>query len=214
MLPQGCPEWEYDNLPEKTTIIQREIKFILSDLRSGNMDTLENVSDTRHIHFRLFRQLVPKGFTYYAGHYRGEDFFCLKHYEVEVRYDSRVGYPARQVSASMFKLAELLRNNLSSLDEGMKLPNAQLPLKHKIYYIVAFASRIFELFLRIHPYANGNGHAARFCVVALLGRYNLWPKSWPIDPRPADPPYTGLIVTYRNGHKAPLEEFIMQTLIA
>jgi Fic family protein len=114
----------------------------------------------------------------------------------------------------MDELANIVQEAVAALDEGMELPNAQIPLRDKILYVVASACRIFEWFLRIHPYVNGNGHAARFCLWALLGRYGLWPVSWPIDPRPDDPPYTDLIVKYRNGNQVPLETFIMESLVA
>jgi Fic family protein len=74
------------------------------------------------------------------------------------------------------------------------------------------ACRVFEVFLRIHPYANGNGHAARFLIWCLLSRYGYWPKGWPIEPRPPDPPYTHLISEYRNGNWEPLEEFVLKTV--
>jgi len=69
-----------------------------------------------------------------------------------------------------------------ALDGAHKLPNAHLPREQKLAYAVIFACSIFVTFLQIHPYANGNGHAARLVVWAILGRYGYWPKSWPIEP--------------------------------
>ncbi len=215
MHPVDCPNWEYNDHPHKTPILQKEIKSVLFELRNGNLDSLTSVSDARPVHLRLFHRLAPEDCPYYAGNYRGENYRCLKYFQVGIPSDRRVGFPPHLVKGYMDELANIVRDTVAALDEGMKLPNNQIPLEEKILYIVAAVCRIFEFFLRIHPYVNGNGHIGRFCMWALLGgRYGLWPVSWPIDPRPADPPYTNLIVDYRNGNPVPLETFIMQTLIA
>jgi Fic family protein len=78
--------------------------------------------------------------------------------------------------------------------------------------VVVVACMVFELFLRIHPYANGNGHAARFCTWAILGAFGYWPERWPIEPRPPDPPYTQLLVDYRNGNRVPLERYLLSCI--
>lgn len=214
MHPADCPNWEYNDHPNKTSILQEKNKSVLIELRNGDLDSLTSASDTRPVHFRLFRQLAPDECAYFAGHYRGENYRCLKYMQVSIRSDPRVGFPPHQVRGCMAELATIVQEAVAALDEGMELPNAQIPLRDKILYVVASACRIFELFLRIHPYVNGNGHTARFCMWALLGRYGLWPVSWPIDPRPDDPPYTDLIVKYRNGNQVPLETFIMESLVA
>lgn len=214
MHPPDCPEWEYSNNRDSSSILKEEIRQILLDFRKGKIDHLSTASNTKNIHYRMFHKLVPSECPYYAGHYRGEDFRCLKYYRVGVRGDRRVGFEPHQVFGYMSELSNIIRESVAGIDQGMKLPNAQMPLKEKILYLVVAVCRIFEIFLRIHPYVNGNGHTARFCVWAILGRYGLWPKRWPIDPRPPDPPYTSLILEYRNGNPHPLEEYIMQTLIA
>ena len=111
----------------------------------------------------------------------------------------------------MDELEKVIRQSIASLDVGWEIPNAKLTEDEKLLYSVASICRIFEKFLRIHPYANGNGHAARFIVWAVLGRFGYWPIRCPVEPKP-DPPYTELIVTYRNGDTEPLEKFILSCL--
>jgi len=213
MHPVDCPDFNYEDHPNKTSILQKAVKLILIELRTGKLESLASASDTRSIHFTLFYHLTPEECPYYAGNYRGENYRCLKYNQVGIRSDPRVGFPPHQVQGYIDELGTIIKESVAALDEGMKLPNAQIPLRDKILYVVSVACRIFELFLRIHPYVNGNGHTARFLMWALLGRYGLWPVGWPIDPRPFDPPYTSLIVDYRNGNPVPLETFIMQTLV-
>lgn len=213
MHPIDCPSWEYSNHPEKTSIIQKELKSILFDLRNDKLDFLSSVADTRSIHHKLFWQLIPDDYDYYAGHYRGEDFRCLKEYRVGVRFDPRVGFAPDTVISSIDTLAQNVDKVIKKLDEMMAIPDKTMALKDKLVKIVKIACRFFEVFLRIHPYANGNGHIARFCLCTLLGRYGFWPTTWTIDPRPQIPNYTQLIVDYRNGNTVPLESYIMSTLI-
>jgi len=214
MHPRDCPSWEYSDFINSTSILTEEVRNILLNLRKKEIDPIENSVNTKQIHNQMFRKLTPTGYPYYAGHYRGENYRCLKYHRVTIRSDRRVGYPPHQVIGYMTELDKIIRTSIKALDQGMNIPNVQMALKEKISYLVAVACRIFEYFLRIHPYVNGNGHTARFCIWAILGRYDIWPQKWSIDPRPPDPPYTDLIVEYRNGNPQPLEEYIMQTLIS
>ncbi len=113
----------------------------------------------------------------------------------------------------MQDIANIVRTGLAGLDQANELPHVRLAKAEKLLYVVTFACQVFELILRIHPYANGNGHAARFVLVAILGRYGYWLRQW-LDPRPPDPPYTQLITDYRSGNREPLERFILQAIIA
>lgn len=213
MHPGDCPEWEYNTHPRCDKILSREAFKILIELRSGSLNTLELPADTRPIHLRLFNALVPVGYDYYAGHYRGETYRCLQFYTVGIQGDRRVGYPPEVVPIRMKEIAKQVRDSLKILNEANAIPNSQLPAEQKLQYIVAFACHTLELFFRIHPYANGNGHAGRFMVWSILGRYGYWPKKWPLHPRPPDPPYTTLIERYRNGDWEPLEIFMMKNIL-
>jgi fido (protein-threonine AMPylation protein) len=163
------------------------------------------------VHGHLFHHLTPPDHDYFAGHYRGEMYRCLQYLRVQV--GAHQGEAPGAVPFFMEELAAQIRAGLAWLDVANGLPHGQLPKESKLLYAVTFACRVFEMVLRIHPYANGNGHAARFVLIAILGRYGYWLTSWQIDPRPPDPPYTQLITTYRQGHREPLERFVLQAII-
>jgi hypothetical protein len=212
MHPHDCPPWEYDTHINRIPVLAREVANIVRELRQGSLDTRQVVMDMRGIHERLFRDLTPSGYEYYAGHYRGEDYRCLKHHAVGVLGDPRVGCPPQQVLSYMNDLARILEDTLATLDARHTAPDIQLSQAETLLYLVASACWIFEFFLRIHPYVNGNGHVARFLIWAILGRYNFWPTSWLIEPRPNDPLYTHCIIAYRNGNPIPLESFVLSCL--
>jgi hypothetical protein len=67
------------------------------------------------------------------------------------------------------------------------------------------ASLPLQLVVRTVP----SGHAARFIMWAILGRYKFWPVRWTVEPRPADPPYTDLLRRHRDGDTKPLIEYVL-----
>jgi hypothetical protein len=204
--PIDCPGWEYNDHPDKKKVLPLRVAEVLRNLITKQLDTQQVALDTRGVHGHCFLGLTPPTCDYYAGHHRGEQFRCLLHYQVRVPSDPRVGFAPQSVKFAMGQLAAHLGSGLAALDQ-----NVLLTEKQRLSYLVALSAVAFELFLRIHPYANGNGHAARFLVWSALGRYGHWPRNWPVDPQPP-PPYIAAITQYRNGNKEALESYLLSTL--
>ncbi len=75
------------------------------------------------------------------------------------------------------------------------------------------AAAVLEYFLRVHPFANGNGHAGRLLVWAITGRYGYWPHRFTVEPRPADPRYiTGLRIGTQTGDVSVLARCVLDAL--
>jgi hypothetical protein len=212
MHPSDCPDWEYKDYPRHTEILKRQTASVLSVLRRGQLEFQTTAKDTRQVHHHFFRELTPVNHEYFAGHYRGEKFRCLEYYQVIIRSDPRVGWPPQNIAAAMSRLArETIGPIMVAMNEAQDIPNVVLAPEEKLTYAITFACRVFEEFLRIHPYANGNGHIARFLIWVILGYCGYWPNNWRIEPRP-NPPYNDLIVEYRNGNCEPLEKLILSSL--
>lgn len=208
MLPaQRCPEWEYKNHPQYSAIVPARALDIMGALSTDLAASAATAIDTRQAHQKLFSELVPSGYDYYAGHYRGEDFPCLKRSSVGIRGDPRVGAPPHKVSLRMHRLSSAIRNIITALDKEAPISTSQELLR-----LVAFISRSFVDFLTIHPYVNGNGHAARTILCSIMLHYGFKPV-WSIDSHPQEPEYSALIINYRSGNTAPLEAYVLQWLI-
>lgn len=147
--------------------------------------------------------MTPPGFTHYAGNYRGQPLACLQYYEVQVPGDPRVGDSPAEVQQAMAMLAAWIDPGLAVLDAGRELPRAVVSPPDRLLFVVAFAAIFFQRFLTVHPYANGNGHAARFGVWAILLRFGYWPKRFPIEPRPQQLTYAQAISAHRDGNPEP-----------
>jgi fido (protein-threonine AMPylation protein) len=215
MHPPDCPGWEYKHVVNHVDVLRAVTAKLVKALRSRSFDAAPFVGDTRKIHLDLFIDLTPhEDHKYLAGHYRGENYRCLKYRAVGIRSDPRVGCPPEHVLGNMTLFSRDLLSLISSLDAAFKVPNSLLSQKDKLKYAVIAVCKHFEFFLRIHPYANGNGHIARFFVIAILGRYGFWLTDFPLEPRPKEPDYSNAIVAYRNGNRSLLEEFILSRISA
>src|SRR5262245_28874874 len=91
--PPDCPEFEYNNHPDRAVELPGRVADVLLRVRFGRLETRTAASDTRKVHGFLFDRLTPAGHSYFAGHYRGEEFRCLRRYEVRV--GSHNGCPSR-----------------------------------------------------------------------------------------------------------------------
>ena len=113
----------------------------------------------------------------------------------------------------MHAFAEDLMTAVSVLDASFDVPNITLTQEEKLYGAVVLAARVFTEFLTVHPYANGNGHIARFLVWLVLGRYKYWPNAWTIEPRPNVTNYGTAISSHRRGRAAELERMILEAIV-
>jgi len=205
--PRDCPSFEYETHADRPNVLPTRVSEILVAASRGQINLQGEVLDTRHVHHRLFVGLTPPNCDYYAGHYRGESFRCLRHYRVTVPADPRVGSPPAKVAFDMQELGKLVGVGFAALDNG-----PPLTAQDRLRYLIVFICRIFEVFLRVHPYANGNGHAARMIVWFIFLRYGYWPRRWSVEPKPPDPPYSQYISLYRSGQPQHLEAFIASML--
>lgn len=211
IMPPDCPEWEYQNHADYPAFLRSALKTLLVDMRSGNVCLSEQAADTRPGHRRLFERGVPDDYDYFAGNYRGSNFKCLRQYQVGIQSDPRVGYPSDTVENEMRLLDQSIRSSIGQMRIALDSPSYVLTQERKLLLCVAAMCVYFEAILRIHPYANGNGHAARLLAWSFLGVFGYWPVKWPIDPRPGGD-YIQAITEYRNGQPTRLIKRIMESL--
>lgn len=209
MHPPDCPGWEYDHLPHANQVLTEKTAELLTAIRFYTVAARDDACDSRPIHLDMYRPLAPPMHQYFAGHYRGENYRCLREYEVRVSSDPRVGFPSFVVLDSMRRFADLARNLLDQLDIRQQ-NDARARLIEQVVVVVA---HLLEGFLRIHPYANGNGHMGRLIALLVLARYGVFPKRWTIHPRPPHPNYEIGLSEYRNGNRDILCRFIYGCLV-
>jgi fido (protein-threonine AMPylation protein) len=209
----NCPEWEYEKFPQYDRILKERSQAILSWIRlTAPAVRMLWAKDTRPIHNQLFDALTPGGFEHYAGHYRGEAYPCLGDYEVKIAGDPAVGHPAANVPYSMERFSFDIDRFIAEADYLSTINDQVFSRSNKLLRMAELSVSLFVYFLEIHPYANGNGHLARFLLLSSLAKYGIIVSRWPLHPRPADPPYSTLISRYRQGDKLPLVRFVLSCI--
>lgn len=209
----GCPPWEYNTIPNYQDALLERSEILLVRIRENiPPQNLLLFKDTRPTHAFYLAGLTPPDCAYYAGHYRGENYLCLLDYQVGISGDSSVGHDSRIVPMEMDEFSTNLENSIGILDNINADFNPHIGRREKFIRTIQVATALFVYFLEIHPYANGNGHVARFLLIGILLQFGISLTKWNIHPRPADPPYSSLIAQYRQGNKTDLEMFVMNSI--
>lgn len=119
---------------------------------------------------------VPK--KEYVGRFRGEPSA-----EVPVYIGAAEGVPHADVEAQLKKFEELLQEAIAVLDRSYRA-GAELD-KDGVAAVTDVAGWTHAEWVRIHPFANGNGRTARMWADYVLVRYGL-PPVVRLRPRPDD----------------------------
>ncbi|HKK18508.1 MAG TPA: Fic family protein [Opitutales bacterium] len=166
------PDWD-----EESPELRANLRAALLGIRDAAQRRTQLTLDTiRGWHRQTLRGLTvpPKKCV---GHFRGEP--GLEGIEVEIgKYQ---GSPADQVAIELGNFIDRLDRALSRLDaaiaSGADLTADQL---EAVLQVCAWAH---SEWVRIHPFANGNGRTARLLANAIAMRYGL-PPFVRLRPRP------------------------------
>mgnify|MGYP001792101569 FL=1 len=65
--------WNYNDFPNHEDILRQNNAELLKKLFSGQLNFINEVTDTRNVHRFMFMSLTSPNTTYYAGNYRGSN---------------------------------------------------------------------------------------------------------------------------------------------
>lgn len=204
-----CDNWDYDNHPNRAQLARRCRR--LEKLIKQWVSRFDRYGyDTRPGHRFLFAGFTPAGCPELAGNFRGSTGALLAYPDVGIHGDPSVGTPRNFVAISM-RVHEQHCADLVAKFESLKTASAPAPSPQALLvrYAMLLCDLLEEIF-RIHPYANGNGHAGRLLLFVMAHRQGYKTYAWHIDPRP---PYSDALTKYRNGKRGPLEKLVIEALV-
>nr|WP_253913425.1 Fic family protein [Pseudoruegeria sp. HB172150] len=115
-----------------------------------------------------------------SGKFRGEEGLE----GVEVRIGPHPGTPSAQVSEELAKFEETLTGAVEALD-GIVHAGEGPSDKDELNAVIELCAWAHAEWVRIHPFANGNGRTARIWAGFIAMRYGL-PPFVRLRPRPDD----------------------------
>lgn len=166
------PNWDEDSPQLKANITQ-----ILEEIAAAaNQRKKTTVEAARRWQSLAMRGLdVPD--VRFIGAFRGES--GLEH--VNVRVGANYGVDPADVAESLKQFEAKLQTLVAELDA--LLPPGQEPNADQLAAIIDLCAWAHSEWVRIHPFANGNGRTARLWANSLALRYGL-PPFIRLRPRP------------------------------
>lgn len=135
-----------------------------------------------------------------SGKFRGEA--GLEDYEVGI--GGLLGVPAPEVAAELATFERKLHQGLSALDHIIA-PGSD-PTADAFEAILLLCAWAHAEWIRIHPFANGNGRTARLWVNSIAMRYGL-PPFLRLRPRPNDEYARAAAAAMQGSWRASVELF-------
>ena len=180
--------WDDDDPADRARILSN-LSSLLTGLRAdAPARTVPSVAEVQRWHAACYEgcKLPVAG---YAGHFRGDPAVPeLMGYEVGVGarqpdgWPSRVGVFSPQVHGEVLQLLSRVGAGIARLD-AILAPGSRPTEAAQLQAIASLAAVIHGEWIRIHPYANGNGRTARIWAAWVALRYGV-PIFVSVKPRP------------------------------
>lgn len=166
------PNWDADS-PR----LRRNLTKILTSIRDqARSRHLPGLDDARNWHRAMMAGLTPPHPSL-IGRFRGSDPLA----DFEVLVGSYPGVVSAEVPAQTARFAATLAQILKHLDTHLAPGVALTP--DQLSAVIETCAWTHAEWVRIHPFANGNGRTARLWANAIALRYGL-PPFVRLRPRP------------------------------
>lgn len=210
-MNEPCPEWreeDTEGTEEQRRLIQQRLDVLEGIIKRERRQfpTAELVCSW---HKGIFGQLVPV--PYYAGGFRNDNPKepCLQGYDVEV--GSILGAPSKEVLPRVETFFKEFKSKLRELDHATQ--QGSHFGASEIDELASLAAWAHGEWIRIHPFANGNGRTARLLTNYVFIRYDFGPVSiLRLRPRPDQPYEQAAISSMASGNHDPMKGLLLDLL--
>lgn len=191
--------WNEDDPRAAGTLERNLVQVLRGVAQDAPLRLLPSVPMAQEWHRQIYRD-VPLPVPYYAGEIRDSDPKFPELYGYEVGIGPHLGVPSRLVPEQLKEFEETLQEAVGVLDAV--LPAGGRPSDPQTRSIVSLCAHAHGEWIRIHPFANGNGRTARLWVNWCALRYGL-PPFLRLKPRPAGTLYPAAAMRSMKGdHRA------------
>ena len=197
----------WEESPDSGRPIEANVQRLLTEIASGAAERRPpSVAQAQQWHRELYEG-IPRPFDYYAGEVRDGDrrFPELIGYEVHVA--GNPGTPSAMVPAELDRF-ELGAQRACALLDAEIAPgaDAQALTPRRLHGVLTLCAVLHGEWVRIHPFANGNGRTARLWANWAALRYEL-PPFVTIKPRPGRPYAAAAMASIRGDHQTMVAVF-------
>jgi Fic family protein len=179
--------WNHDDPRDQTRIVENLVE-VLRDIVSTAPERGPAKVEMACAWHRSVHEEVRIPVAAYAGGLRGGAHPELETYEVKVGAAS--GAPAHTVATELSRFESLMQRAVAKLDAV--IPVGEPPADHgALHSVLALCAHAHGEWVRIHPFANGNGRIARLWANWCALRYGL-PPFVRLRPRPEGRGYAAM----------------------
>lgn len=187
------PAWDDDRSRDKPLIVTNAMMLASDMLTTASQRLVPTLSIAKEWHKAIYAGCaVPS--PQYVGNYRGDRRFPdLVGYEVGTAdldvfgRNQWLGVPSDTVLSELNHFEPQFHRYLAALDAYLP-SSVRVTTATQVEAVAQVAAVVHGEWIRIHPFANGNGRTARAWVNFVSARYGL-PSPWGIKPEPSDPSY-------------------------
>jgi Fic family protein len=150
---------------------------------------------------------IPRPFDYYAGEVRDSDQRFPDLIGYEVRVGNALGVPSANVPDELNTYETGAQTAAETLDSVLTVgahPSAMRP--QELHGVLTYCALLHGGWVRIHPFANGNGRTARLWANWAALRYGL-PPFVTVKPRPGHPYALAAMASMGGDHQVTVAVF-------
>jgi len=176
----GCPEWVSEQDSPRAERQRTQARNRIVDVDHKHLPTSQLVKDWHRL---MFDGLAPH--PDYPGNFRDVDEvpYCLQRYDIQI--DSHYGVHHTQVLQVVEEFIGEFTSSVEALDAHWST-NEDKPSVSDVNLVVGLAAWAHGEWVRLHPFANGNGRTARLWANYVFVRYGFGPVV-AVRPRPENP---------------------------
>jgi fido (protein-threonine AMPylation protein) len=197
----------WEEPPGCESLIEANVRHVLTTIaRTSGRREQPTVAEAKRWHRDLYDG-IPRPFHYYAGEIRDSDprFPELIDYEVQVG-DHR-GVPCVLVPTTLEQFETRAQAAAARLDAAIaRGAESHMLTSVQLHGVLTLCAVLHGEWVRIHPFANGNGRTARLWANWAALRYGL-PPFVTIKPRPGQPHGAAAMASMRGDHRVTLAVF-------